>query len=534
MPKVTIQGFGDVNFPDSMTPEQIQGAIENDILAKPNPANQAQYPEATPVNNFMAGVGKGMVDVGRGIGERLGLVSPAQVDAARKVDAPLMATTAGNVGSLAGNLAIAAPTAFIPGANTVLGASMIGAGLGASQPTGTGESAIKNAAIGGALGGVGQYGLGKLGDLASNRLAAAQASAADTTAQNAVRDSTLQSAQAAGYRVPPVQANPTLGNRMLEGFAGKLSTAQSASLKNQPVTDALIKSDLGLPANKAVTVGALQQVRSDAGKAYEVVKQAGTLTPDEAFASQISNLGGPDYASVVKDFPEMANPDIAKLSDALSKPSFSANSAVSLIKQLRNDAASNFKNRMDPQKLALAGAQSDAATALEDLADRTLTAAGNPDAVQKFRDARKLIAQAHAAEGALNPATGSFSAADYAKLYDKGKPLTAGALQVGRFASAFPAAAKEVATSMPGVSPLDYATVGTVSAATHNPGILGAILGRPLARGMILSRPYQAAFAQPPNYAPGLLTRAAPPTLEELRKLGVSGLLGPSIYAAQQ
>jgi hypothetical protein len=43
---VKIQGFGTVQFPDEMTPEQIQSAIEHDILpAAPAPAVQAQAPE---------------------------------------------------------------------------------------------------------------------------------------------------------------------------------------------------------------------------------------------------------------------------------------------------------------------------------------------------------------------------------------------------------------------------------------------------------------------------------------------------------
>jgi hypothetical protein len=48
----------------------------------------------------------------------------------------------------------------------------------------------------------------------------------------------------------------------------------------------------------------------------------------------------------------------------------------------------------------------------------------------------------------------------------------------------------------------------------------------------LLSGKGQKMFAKP-DYQPGLLTRGAAPTLEELRKLGIGGLLGPSLYAAQ-
>lgn len=541
MPRVNIQGFGAVNFPDSMSPDQIQQAIERDVLpqiSKPlNPADQSQYPEATPFNNFMAGMASGVKDLGMGIGQRVGLVKQEAVDANKKYEAPLLKSTAGSLGSLAGNLAVAAPTAFIPGANTVLGASLIGGALGAAQPTATGESALKNAAMGLVLGGAGQYGLGKLANLAGSRLASVEDAGKKLADQNATKDATLQAARAAGYRIPPVQANPTLMNRALEGFAGKLSTAQQASVKNQGVTDSLIKADLGLPANASVTPEALRSIRGEAGKAYAAVKDAGAILPDEEFASQVSSLGGSDYAAVSKDFPELANPAIAKLSEALNKPGFSASSAVSLIKQLRKEATANFTAAKaaggDPSKLALAGAQDDAASALENLIDRNLMAQGKPEVMQQFRDARTLIAKTHAAERALNPATGSFNARDIAKLYDKGKPLSGGMMEVGRFANAFPKAAQEITSSMPGVSPLDYAAVGAVSAAAHNPGIMASLMGRPIARSVLLSKPYQKAFAGPPSYEAGLLTKMAPSTLRELEKLGISGLLGPSIYAAQ-
>ena len=75
---------------------------------------------------FMAGVGKAMTDVGRGVRqylpESIGGLSDADIAQARKYDAPLMNTTAGTLGSIAGNVAMLAPTAAIPGANTVTGA----------------------------------------------------------------------------------------------------------------------------------------------------------------------------------------------------------------------------------------------------------------------------------------------------------------------------------------------------------------------------------------------------------------------------
>lgn len=99
---------------------------------------------------FAAGVGKAGYDLARGAGQWLpGLVSRQDVADSRKLDAPLMATTAGKVGNVAGNVAALAPAALVPGANTILGGAAIGALTGALEPsTSTGET-VKNLAAGG-------------------------------------------------------------------------------------------------------------------------------------------------------------------------------------------------------------------------------------------------------------------------------------------------------------------------------------------------------------------------------------------------
>lgn len=131
--------------------------------SSPNPFdrfdNQQIYTDPTAGmstgEKLLAGIGKGFVDIGRGVGQRLGLVSQADIDAAKQLDQPLMQTGAGQVGNVIGNVAAALPTIAIPGAATIPGAMAVGAGLGAIQPTATGESVVGNAALGAAGGAVG-------------------------------------------------------------------------------------------------------------------------------------------------------------------------------------------------------------------------------------------------------------------------------------------------------------------------------------------------------------------------------------------
>lgn len=121
------------------------------------------------VDRFLAGTGKAFVDFGRGFGQ-MGEARAARyfspearqlIDAsnrqevadARALDAPLMRTGAGVAGNVTGNLALTAPLFAVPGANTIPGSALIGAGLGAAQPVAGTESRAENATIGGIAGG---------------------------------------------------------------------------------------------------------------------------------------------------------------------------------------------------------------------------------------------------------------------------------------------------------------------------------------------------------------------------------------------
>jgi len=100
----------------------------------------------------LAGIGKGMTDLVRGAGQRLGLVSQSEIDSARANDAPLMKTGAGQVGNVLGKVAVGLPAAFVPGANSLTGAALIGGAQGALEPTAADESVLQNMLIGGAAG----------------------------------------------------------------------------------------------------------------------------------------------------------------------------------------------------------------------------------------------------------------------------------------------------------------------------------------------------------------------------------------------
>tara|TARA_R110000868_G_scaffold155158_2_gene381583 strand:+ start:1031 stop:2635 length:1605 start_codon:yes stop_codon:yes gene_type:complete len=163
----------------------------------------------------LAGVGKAMTDVARGAGQLVGAVSRQDVEEARKRDQPLMDTTAGKVGNFVGNVAMLAPTALIPGANTLAGASTIGAVSGLVQPsTSTGET-LGNIALGGAGGFAGQAVANRIG-----QMAASQGSQITQGQRQAA-----QAGEALGMRLTPGKAS---GSAMLQKV--------EAALESNPIT----------------------------------------------------------------------------------------------------------------------------------------------------------------------------------------------------------------------------------------------------------------------------------------------------------
>lgn len=113
------------------------------------------------MNNFMSGAGRGVYNWGRGAGQMLGMVSDEDINESRHYDAPLMKTSAGNAGEVVGNIGGGVVASFVPGANSLLGAGIIGSSMGALQPTVGDESRAENTVKGG-VSSLAGFGAGKL------------------------------------------------------------------------------------------------------------------------------------------------------------------------------------------------------------------------------------------------------------------------------------------------------------------------------------------------------------------------------------
>jgi hypothetical protein len=384
------------------------------------------------------------------------------------------------------NLLQAVETSGMQGGN-LLTRSAGGAVSGAAQAGLVDPSqAASGAVIGGALPGAVQ--LAGAAGRAVGRLVSGPAQTPEMTAA-------IQAARGEGYVIPPSQANPTLVNRALEGFSGKLTTAQNASARNAATTNRLAAETIGLPGDTVITPDVLNGVRRQAGQAYQALNGAGVITPGPAYAQALDNITA-QARTAAAGFPNAApNPLIARI-EQLRSPQFDSSAAVAQTRELREaaDAAAASGDR------GLARSLRQGSDALENAIEAHLQQTGQVDLLNNFRAARQQIAQTYSIERALNPATGTVDANKLAAEHKKNRQLTGGLEAAAQFASRFPKAAQtpERMGSLPGSSPLDFAAAGGMSAASGNPLMMAGVLARPAARAITLSGPVQNRLARAP------------------------------------
>ena len=285
--------------------------------------------------------------------------------------------------------------------------------------------------------------------------AAAGSRANQPTLKNPVRSQTVREAQEAGYVIPPSAVKPSFTTNRLESVAGKAAVKQEAAAQNQEVTNRLAAKSLGLPEETILTESTLNQVRSDAGKAYQAIAD---LSPRAA-------------------------------------------SALERLKEVRNNITAYFKHydrSADPASLKEARKLTTQANMLERVIEKQAQAAGKPELVQGYLDARQLTAKSYDIERALNLGDGNVSATIIGRMLDQGKPLTGELKVIGKFAQAFPSITREGITSA-GVSGTDPALAALLASQGHVAAGGLPLLRGPVRSGLMSNLYQQRLLAQPPT-----------------------------------
>lgn len=282
-----------------------------------------------------------------------------------------------------------------------------------------------------------------LGAAVPSPQAAQQAPADFVRAVTTPKQVALDASQGAGYVIPPATTNPSVTNKMLESIGGKTGLAQDARAVNEGVTNTLAARALGLEDDAAITPELLKGIRAEAAAPNQAIRSTGEIATDSTFQAGIKGvLARYRGAGGVSD--ELAKTEVKEIADSF-KSKFPASDAVDAIQVLRDRASASFA-KGDPETGKGLRALSQV---LEDQVERHLERMGRDgaDLLQRFRDGRVLMAKTYTVEKALNPQTGSVSAAQLASQLAKGKPLTGPLRTAAQFGQAFPAVAKPLTDS---------------------------------------------------------------------------------------
>ena len=227
-----------------------------------------------------------------------------------------------------------------------------------------------------------------------------QEAATKLESKNFIKDETNKTARAADYKI----FGEGLASRMASGLSGGAKLKQEYQINNQEVTTGLGKKALGVPDEVPLSTDVTKEVRGEAYKeGFIPLKNLGEIQTDAAYKSSLDGLteSATEAAKSFPDYKEVAGNTAAieSLVNAFKRPSFDAAHAITAISDLRESASGAYRNG----NYDIAHANRAIASALEDQIERHLEASGADGAaqLQKLRDARKRIAQAHTVEDAL-------------------------------------------------------------------------------------------------------------------------------------
>ncbi len=299
------------------------------------------------------------------------------------------------------------------------------------------------------------------------------------------RQQVLEDARAEGYVAPlsDVRTSGISGSGVVEGLAGKPRMQAMASAKNQAVTNRLAAEALDLPPGAEITRDVLKTVRKQAGEAYAVLDDVGTVTTDQTYRAALNNAVA-DLKLVSRDFDVLGKVDdtvneVMEIAAGLDKPTFQASSGLKASQRLRELSSKAY----DANDNMVGAAYRQIAKAVEDAIDGHLQKFGDPDVISNFRNARQQIAKSYTIQAALD-ADGFVSAQKLANQLQRGAPLSGRLRDIARFAEEFPKSAKVIREN-----PINFGALSTILSAGGGGALLAGSPSGLLVAGISAARP---------------------------------------------
>lgn len=309
------------------------------------------------------------------------------------------------------------------------------------------------------------------------------------------RQAILEKGRKLGLVVPPSQANPNAGNRLLESVGGKAATAQQAAADNADVAYKIAQREAGLAPSEAITMDSLKAARDKLSQPYR----------DIAALENTGPLSKPPFGSPAQTLEDLR--DARK--EATNLWTYYKKSGIPKIQRQAQEASAK-------------------ADALEQTLEAQAADAGRPDLVQQLREARTAIAKNFTVQRAMRGST--FEPAALARLQSRGNTPLGGDLETlmqmykdFQKAMVAPQVGGSVGVNqlLPWLGGSAGGIAGAALGGVHGAGLgapAGVILGQaipPVTRAAMLSPLYQSLFANVPQGLgnPSLLRILADPAV---------------------
>lgn len=339
-------------------------------------------------------------------------------------------------------------------------------------------------------------------------LAGGPSAPGDIEVQDALKNQSIKSSQAAGYVFPAAEQGKGGLASTVESVAGSADLRRDMLNKNQRTTNAIARTDLGLPKNTPITPDAVTAFREAQYQPYREVADMSAKAANEADALQKAQLTAGDY----HDLNIQANdPTYQK---ALQQAQTVSGADIEALRVARSQARMGmdaYKSSGNAQTLIDAKAAAATAADLQRKFEAAAIAAGRPNLVPALQQARVNIAKSHVYESALNGKTGDVDAGTVGSTYSDGVPLTGGLDKIATANLAMQPYVKDISSVLPtGQSKLNGTGVAIIGGQVAGvPGavagkLLGMFGGRALAKGAsdIAMSPWYQKNIVPAHYSP--------------------------------
>jgi hypothetical protein len=313
----------------------------------------------------------------------------------RALDSPLSHTWGAKAGAVAG----AAPLALIPGAGTLVGAGLIGGGMGALNPTTANDSRLFNTTLGAGTGVLTQAAGNVLGKWLTSR----------NTGLNPTQQQAAQAGTDLGMQLTPGQQS---GNKALQQMEAKLESQPWTSgpfnqlkASNQEVGNQVVANAIG-ENSKVVDASTLGAANDRLGQVFESVRSPTTSiqTNPTATTTIIDKIDQDMQGLIPGSIRD--NALVARFESIANQGSATGEQLGSLSSKLGKAAYKNMTTQAGDRDLGQALYQ------VKDHVDDLLQSSLSPDAAAGYATARqqyRTLMQLTSRLGVVNPSSGNVS-----------------------------------------------------------------------------------------------------------------------------